>query len=190
MKATPLAIPEVILFEPTIFTDERGFFFESFNHKKFEEAVGYGVNFVQDNHSKSTKGVLRGLHYQLPPKAQGKLVRVTQGEVFDVAVDIRKNSPTFGKWVGEKLSAENKKQLWVPEGFAHGFLTLSDTAEFLYKVTNYYSPETEQSIRWDDPLISVKWPLGGFATIEQSNKDNTAIFLTPHRNLQSRNESY
>ena len=121
MKATPLAIPEVILFEPTVFTDERGFFFESFNHKKFEEAVGYSVNFVQDNHSKSTKGVLRGLHYQLPPKAQGKLVRVTQGEVFDVAVDIRKNSPTFGKWIGEKLTDKNKKQLWIPEGFAHGF---------------------------------------------------------------------
>ena len=159
MKATPLAIPEVILFEPTVFTDERGFFFESFNHKKFEEAVGYSVNFVQDNHSKSTKGVLRGLHYQLAPMAQGKLVRVTQGEVFDVAVDIRKDSPTFGKWVGEKLSAENKKQLWVPEGFAHGFLTLSDTAEFLYKVTNYYSTEHEQCIVWDDKNIDINWPI-------------------------------
>jgi dTDP-4-dehydrorhamnose 3,5-epimerase len=159
MKATPLAIPEVILFEPTVFTDERGFFFESFNHKKFEEAVGYGVNFVQDNHSKSTKGVLRGLHYQLPPMAQGKLVRVTQGEVFDVAVDIRKDSSTFGKWVGERLSAENKKQLWIPEGFAHGFLTLSDTAEFLYKVTNYYSTEHEQCIVWDDPNIGIDWTL-------------------------------
>ncbi|MBC8409633.1 MAG: dTDP-4-dehydrorhamnose 3,5-epimerase [Rhodobacteraceae bacterium] len=158
MKATPLAIPEVILIEPTVYTDERGFFFESFNHKKFEEAIGYSVNFVQDNHSKSTKGVLRGLHYQLPPKAQGKLVRVTQGEVFDVAVDIRKDSPTFGKWVGEKLSAENKKQLWVPEGFAHGFLTLSETAEFLYKVTNYYSTEHEQCIAWDDASIKVEWP--------------------------------
>ena len=157
MKATSLAIPEVILFEPTVFTDERGFFFESFNHKKFEEAVGYSVNFVQDNHSKSTKGVLRGLHYQLPPKAQGKLVRVTQGEVFDVAVDIRKNSPTFGKWVGEKLSAENKKQLWVPEGFAHGFLTLSETTEFLYKTTDYYAPEYERCIAWNDPEIGIDW---------------------------------
>ena len=157
MKATPLAIPEVILFEPTVFTDERGFFFESFNHKKFEEAVGYSVNFVQDNHSKSTKGVLRGLHYQLPPMAQGKLVRVTQGEVFDVAVDIRKDSPTFGKWVGEKLTAKNKKQLWVPEGFAHGFLTLSETAELLYKVTNYYSTEYEQCIVWNDSNIGIDW---------------------------------
>jgi len=157
MKATPLAIPEVILFEPTVFTDERGFFFESFNHKKFEEAVGYSVSFVQDNHSKSTKGVLRGLHYQLPPMAQGKLVRVTQGEVFDVAVDIRKNSPTFGKWVGEKLSAENKKQLWAPEGFAHGFLTLSETAEFLYKTTDYYAPEYERCITWNDPEIGIDW---------------------------------
>ena len=158
MKATPLAIPEVILIEPTVYTDERGFFFESFNHKKFEEAIGYSVNFVQDNHSKSTKGVLRGLHYQLPPKAQGKLVRVTQGEVFDVAVDIRKDSPTFGKWVGEKLSAENKKQLWVPEGFAHGFLTLSETAEFLYKTTEYYFPSVERCIRFDNLEINIKWP--------------------------------
>ena len=175
MEATPLAIPEVILFEPTVFTDERGFFFESFNHKKFEEAVGYSVNFVQDNHSKSTKGVLRGLHYQLPPKAQGKLVRVTQGEVFDVAVDIRKNSPTFGKWVGEKLSAENKKQLWVPEGFAHGFLTLSETAEFLYKVTNYYSKEYERSIIWNDPNIGIDWTLQEQPQL--SEKDQQGIFL-------------
>jgi dTDP-4-dehydrorhamnose 3,5-epimerase len=175
MKATPLAIPEVILFEPTIFTDERGFFFESFNHKKFEEAAGYSVNFVQDNHSKSTKGVLRGLHYQLPPMAQGKLVRVTQGEVFDVAVDIRKNSPTFGKWVGEKLSAENKKQLWVPEGFAHGFLTLSETAEFLYKVTNYYSKEYERSIIWNDPNIGIDWTLQEQPQL--SEKDQQGIFL-------------
>ena len=170
MKATPLAIPEVILFEPTVFTDERGFFFESFNHKEFEEALGYSVNFVQDNHSKSTKGVLRGLHYQLPPKAQGKLVRVTQGEVFDVAVDIRKDSPTFGQWVGEKLSAENKKQLWVPEGFAHGFLTLSETDEFLYKVTNYYSTEHEQCIVWDDNLIAVNWPLDAIPSLSEKDQ--------------------
>jgi dTDP-4-dehydrorhamnose 3,5-epimerase len=175
MKATTLAIPEVILFEPTVFTDERGFFFESFNHKKFEEAVGYSVNFVQDNHSKSTKGVLRGLHYQLPPMAQGKLVRVTQGEVFDVTVDIRKDSPTFGKWVGEKISAENKKQLWVPEGFAHGFLTLSETAEFLYKVTNYYSTEHEQCIAWNDPNIGIDWTLQEQPQL--SEKDQQGIFL-------------
>ena len=175
MKATPLAIPEVILFEPTVFTDERGFFFESFNHKKFEEAVGYSVNFVQDNHSKSTKGVLRGLHYQLAPMAQGKLVRVTQGEVFDVAVDIRKDSPTFGKWVGEKLSAENKKQLWVPEGFAHGFLTLSDTAEFLYKVTNYYSTEHEQCIVWNDADIGIDWK---YSQVLSSEKDLKGMTLS------------
>ena len=174
MKATSLAIPEVILFEPTVFTDERGFFFESFNHKKFEEAVGYSVNFVQDNHSKSAKGVLRGLHYQLAPMAQGKLVRVTQGEVFDVAVDIRKNSPTFGKWVGEKLTAKNKKQLWVPEGFSHGFLTLSDTAEFLYKVTNYYSTEHEQCIVWNDVSIKVVWPtcLTPLVSVKDAEADN------------------
>ena len=175
MKATPLAIPEVILFEPTVFTDERGFFFESFNHKKFEEALGSSVNFVQDNHSKSTKGVLRGLHYQLPPMAQGKLVRVTQGEVFDVAVDIRKNSPTFGKWVGEKLSAENKKQLWVPEGFAHGFLTLSDTAEFLYKVTNFYSAEHERAIHWSDDSCNITWP--ELLKVCVSDKDAAALTI-------------
>jgi len=182
MKATPLAIPEVILIEPTVYTDERGFFFESFNHKKFEEAIGYSVNFVQDNHSKSTKGVLRGLHYQLPPKAQGKLVRVTQGEVFDVAVDIRKNSPTFGKWVGEKLSAENKKQLWIPEGFAHGFLTLSETAEFLYKVTDYYSTEHEQCIAWDDVDIGIDWKL---TQVLVSEKDFKGMFLSDAINIDS-----
>lgn len=157
MKATPLTIPDVILFEPKLFGDDRGFFFESFNQNVFEEATGLSPTFVQDNHSKSAKGVLRGLHYQLPPKAQGKLVRVIQGEVFDVAVDIRKNSPTFGNWVGEILSAENKKQLWIPEGFAHGFVTLSDTAEFLYKTTNYYALEYERCIQWDDPEIEIDW---------------------------------
>jgi dTDP-4-dehydrorhamnose 3,5-epimerase len=158
MKVTDTKIPDVKIIEPTVFEDERGFFFESYNHKKFEESIGYSVSFVQDNHSKSSKGVLRGLHYQLPPHAQGKLVRVVQGEVFDVAVDIRKSSPTFGMWVGEKLSAENKKQLWIPEGFAHGFITLSDTAEFLYKTTDYYAPDYERCISWDDTSISVKWP--------------------------------
>lgn len=157
MKATPLAIPDVILFEPKVFGDSRGFFFESFNHTRFEEAVGKTVRFVQDNHSKSSKGVLRGLHYQIQ-QPQGKLVRVTQGEVFDVAVDLRRSSPTFGKWVGELLSEDNKKQLWVPEGFAHGFLVLSDTAEFLYKTTDYYAPAHERSILWNDPDIGIVWP--------------------------------
>jgi dTDP-4-dehydrorhamnose 3,5-epimerase len=158
MKVTQLSIPDVLLIEPKIFSDDRGFFFESFNQECFEKAIGQKINFVQDNHSKSVKGVLRGLHYQLPPKAQGKLVRVIQGEVFDVAVDVRRSSPTFGKWVGGILSADNKKQLWIPEGFAHGFVTLSDTAEFLYKTTDFYSPEHEQSIVWNDETIAIKWP--------------------------------
>lgn len=158
MKATPTSIPDVLVIEPDVFGDERGFFFESFNQKKFEQAISRQVDFVQDNHSRSVKSVLRGLHYQLPPHAQGKLVRVVQGEVFDVAVDIRKSSPTFGKWVGETLSGENKKQLWVPEGFAHGFVTLSETAELLYKVSNYYFPESERCIMWNDAKLNIKWP--------------------------------
>ena len=158
MKVTPLYIPDVLLIEPEIFGDDRGFFFESFNQENFKKVTGKKINFVQDNHSKSIKGVLRGLHYQLPPKAQGKLVRVTQGEVFDVVVDLRQTSVTFGKWIGEILSAENKKQIWIPEGFAHGFLTLSDTAEFLYKTTNFYSLEHEHSIIWNDPNIGINWP--------------------------------
>ena len=158
MKVTPLSIPDVLLIEPEVFADERGFFFESFNQNKFKEAVGHKINFVQDNHSKSGKGVLRGLHYQLEPKAQAKLVRVIQGEVFDVAVDLRQSSPTFGKWVGEILSADNKKQMWIPEGFAHGFLTLSDTAEFLYKTTDFYSADYERSIIWNDRDLNIMWP--------------------------------
>ena len=161
MKATPTKIPDVWVIEPRVFGDERGFFFESYNEKAFNEATGNTLPFVQDNHSKSVKGVLRGLHYQLPPKAQGKLVRVVQGEVFDVAVDIRKDSPTFGQWVGEVLSADNKKQLWIPPGFAHGFLTLSDTAEFLYKTTDYWSPEHERAIIWNDATLNIEWPLNG-----------------------------
>ncbi len=157
MKVTPLEIPDVILFEPKVFGDDRGFFFESFNQRVFEEATGLSPSFVQDNHSKSTKGVLRGLHYQLPPMAQGKLVRVVQGEVYDVAVDIRKSSSTFGKWVGEVISEQNKRQLWIPEGFAHGYITLSDTTNLLYKTTNYYAPEFERGIRWDDPDIGIDW---------------------------------
>ncbi len=158
MKATPLAIPDVYLIEPQVFGDDRGFFFESFNRAKFEKAIDRKVQFVQDNHSKSSKGVLRGLHYQTQ-QPQGKLVRVTQGEVFDVAVDIRPESPTYGKWVGEILSADNKKQLWVPEGLAHGFLVLSDTAEFLYKTTDYYSPQFEKCIIWNDETLNINWPL-------------------------------
>ncbi len=160
MRAIPLAIPEVVLIEPRVFGDDRGFFFESFNQRAFSEATGLdNIHFVQDNHSKSSKNVLRGLHYQLPPKAQGKLVRVAAGEVFDVAVDIRRGSPTFGYWVGELLSAENRRQLWIPPGFAHGFLVTSDSAEFLYKTTEYYAPEYERCIRWDDASLGIKWPL-------------------------------
>ena len=158
MKVTSLSIPDVVLFEPKIFGDDRGFFFESFNQKNFEDALGFSPVFVQDNHSKSQKHVLRGMHYQLQPKAQGKLVRVIQGEVFDVAIDIRHNSPTFGQWVGEILSAENKRQLWIPKGFAHGFLTLSESAEFLYKTTDYYAPNYERCIKWNDPEVAIGWP--------------------------------
>lgn len=175
MNVIKTEIPDVLIFEPKVFGDERGFFFESFNQKVFEEAVGHPVNFVQDNHSKSSKGVLRGLHYQLPPFAQGKLVRCVVGEVFDVAVDIRKDSETFGKWVGVNLSAENKRQLWIPEGFAHGFLTLSDTAEFLYKTTNYYNPEMERGIIWNDPMLSIEW--GEPLNIVLSNKDLNNLYM-------------
>ncbi len=173
MNVIKTEIPDVLIFEPKVFGDERGFFFESFNQNIFEEAVGRKVEFVQDNHSKSSKGVLRGLHYQLEPYAQGKLVRCVVGEVFDVAVDIRKSSTTFGKWVGVNLSAENKRQLWIPEGFAHGFLVLSETAEFLYKTTQYYHPECERGIRWDDQTINIKW--GNIAShIILSEKDEKA----------------
>lgn len=160
MNVTPTAIPEVLLIEPKVFGDERGFFFESFNQKVFQEAAALEPAFVQDNHSRSVKNVLRGLHYQLPPKAQGKLVRVVEGEVFDVAVDIRKSSKTFGQWIGQVLSAENKLQLWIPPGFAHGFAVLSDSAEFLYKTTDYYAPELERCIAWNDPSIGIRWPDG------------------------------
>lgn len=158
MKVTPTRIPDVLLIEPKVFGDDRGFFFESYNQKAFQEATGLNVSFVQDNHSKSAKNVLRGLHYQIE-QPQGKLVRVTHGEVFDAAVDIRKGSKTYGQWVGLILSAENKKQLWIPPGFAHGFLTLSETAEFLYKTTEYYSPEHERCIMWNDTDIAIEWPL-------------------------------
>lgn len=158
MKVTSLKVPDVKLIEPDVFEDERGFFFESFIQQKFNEAIGQEIKFVQDNHSKSKKGVLRGLHYQEEPFAQGKLVRVILGEVFDVALDIRKDSSTYGKWVSEILSAENKKQLWIPEGFAHGFLTLSDEAEFLYKTTNVYKREYEKTIPFDSKSFDIDWP--------------------------------
>ena len=158
MKVTSLKIPEVKLIEPDVFEDERGFFYESFNQQKFNEAIGESITFVQDNHSKSSKGVLRGLHYQDKPYAQGKLVRVISGEVFDVAVDIRKDSPTYRQWVFEIISADNKKQLWIPEGFAHGFLTLSDQAELLYKTSDFYHQKSEKTIRFDSDLFNIEWP--------------------------------
>ena len=159
MKATLTAIPDVIVIEPDVFGDERGFFLESYNKRTFKELTGTDPDFVQDNHSRSARNVLRGLHYQIR-QPQGKLVRVTHGEVFDVAVDLRKKSPMFGQWVGKRLSAQNKKQLWIPAGFAHGFVVLSDTAEFLYKTTDYYAPEHERYIRWDDPELAIQWPDG------------------------------
>ncbi len=170
MNVIKTNIPDVLIFEPKVFGDDRGFFFESFNHQQFEAAIGRSVTFVQDNHSKSSKGVLRGLHYQQPPHAQGKLVRCVVGEVFDVAVDIRKSSPTFGQWVGVNLSAENKRQLWIPEGFAHGFVTLSEVAEFLYKTTNYYNVVSDRGIQWDDEQLAVIWPIENLKII-LSDKD-------------------
>ncbi|MGL6419284.1 dTDP-4-dehydrorhamnose 3,5-epimerase [Aeromonas allosaccharophila] len=181
MNVIKTAIPDVLILEPKVFGDERGFFFESFNHKLFEEAVGYPVTFVQDNHSKSSKGVLRGLHYQLPPHAQGKLVRCVAGEVFDVAVDIRKNSATFGQWVGVYLSNENKRQLWIPEGFAHGFYVTSDNAEFVYKCTDYYHPESENSILWDDKKLAISWPIDLEPILSNKDKNGKAIDFILHK---------
>ena len=160
MKAIPTAIPEVLVIEPAVFGDARGFFFESWNQRAFDALVGREVRFVQDNHSMSARGVLRGLHYQVR-HTQGKLVRVASGEVYDVAVDLRRSSPTFGRWVGERLSAENHRMLWVPEGFAHGFLVLSAEAEFLYKTTDYWSPEHDRTLLWNDPAVGIDWPLEG-----------------------------
>ena len=174
MKVTATAIPEVLIIEPKVFGDERGFFYESFNQRAFNEATGLAQNFVQDNHSRSSKGVLRGLHYQVQ-NPQGKLVRVTRGSVFDVAVDIRKSSPRFGKWVGVELSEENHRQLWVPPGFAHGFLVTSDSADFLYKTTDYYAPQFERCIAWNDVAIGVQWPAG--PTPQLSAKDSTGSRL-------------
>ncbi|CAM6606691.1 TPA: dTDP-4-dehydrorhamnose 3,5-epimerase [Escherichia coli] len=176
MNVIKTEIPDVLIFEPKVFGDERGFFMESFNQKVFEEAVGRKVEFVQDNHSKSSRGVLRGLHYQKAPYAQAKLVRCVVGEVFDVAVDIRESSKTFGKWVGINLSAENKRQLWIPEGFAHGFLVLSDTAEFVYKTNNYYSKEHEAGLLWSDTRIGIAWPK--MEKIILSDKDRKNLCLS------------
>ena len=173
MNVIETEIPDVLIFEPKVFGDERGFFFESFNQKVFEEVVGRKVNFVQDNHSRSVKGVLRGLHFQIKPYSQAKLVRCVKGEVYDVAVDIRPESSTYCKWVGVFLSAQNKKQLWIPEGFAHGFVVVSDEAEFLYKTTNYYMPSAEGCIRWDDPALNIDWPMKTNELI-LSDKDKNA----------------
>ncbi|WP_280540219.1 dTDP-4-dehydrorhamnose 3,5-epimerase [Chromohalobacter sp. 11-W] len=172
MEVIETRIPDVKLIKPKVFGDERGYFYESFNQKAFDEAVGHPVTFVQDNHSRSVKGTLRGLHYQLPPHPQGKLVRVTVGEVFDVAVDVRKSSPTFGQWVGELLSADNKNQLWIPPGLAHGFLVISEMAEFQYKCTDFYAPDCEAAIRWDDVELGIDWPIKGQPLI--SPKDGQA----------------
>lgn len=172
MRATPTAIPDVLVIEPKVFGDERGFFYESYNQKAFHEATGLDVQFVQDNHSKSARNVLRGLHYQVQ-QPQGKLVRVVQGEVFDVAVDIRKDSKTYGQWVGQVISADNNKQLWIPPGLAHGFVVLSETAEFLYKTTDYYAPAHERCIAWNDPDLAIAWPIDGMPSL--SAKDAAGI---------------
>jgi len=174
LKAIPTSIPEVLIIEPNVISDNRGFFFESFNEKAFSQGTGLNVNFVQDNHSHSARGVLRGLHYQIQ-QPQGKLMRVVRGAVFDAAVDIRKSSPTFGQWVGVELTENNCRQLWTPLGFAHGFLVLSDSADFLYKTTDYYAPEFERSILWDDPTIGIQWPLDGEPQL--STKDKVALPL-------------
>jgi len=175
MNVIPTEIPDVLIVEPKVFGDDRGFFFESFNQKVFADKTGVKTEFVQDNHSRSSRGVLRGLHYQIQ-QTQGKLLRVVLGEIFDVAVDIRKSSPTFGQWVGRHLSAENKRQLWVPPGFAHGFLVTSDVAEVLYKTTDYYAPQHERSLLWNDPDVGVDWPLDGIEP-QLSEKDRNGTLL-------------
>ena len=177
MKVVPTVVRDVLILEPQVFGDARGFFQESFNQRAFDAAVGRHTAFVQDNHSRSARGVLRGLHFQLPPHAQGKLVRVTHGRVFDVAVDIRRSSPTFRQWVGVELSGENHRQLWLPPGMAHGFLVLSDSADFLYKTTDYYAPEAERAIRWDDPDLAIAWPLGAVAP-QLSTRDAAALRMS------------
>ncbi|NBV16343.1 dTDP-4-dehydrorhamnose 3,5-epimerase [Janthinobacterium sp.] len=174
MQIHTTAIPDVLIIEPKVFGDDRGFFYESFNEKRFQELTGVTANFVQDNHSKSAKNVLRGLHYQIQ-QAQGKLVRVVSGEVYDVAVDLRASSPTFGHWVGVTLSAENKRQLWIPEGFAHGFVVTSESAEFLYKTTNYWAPQFERSLLWNDPALGITWPLDGEPLLSGKDLQGTLL---------------
>lgn len=178
MKATRLAIPDIVLIEPKVFGDARGFFFESFNQKAFNEATGANHAFVQDNHSRSSQGVLRGLHYQIQ-QPQGKLVRVARGRVWDVAVDIRKSSPTFGQWVGAELSEDNQHQLWVPPGFAHGFVVLSESADFLYKTTDYYAPEHERCIAWNDPQLAIAWPIAGAPSLSAKDMQGFAFAQAP-----------
>lgn len=185
MQAIPTAIPDLLILEPKVFGDERGFFYESFNQRRFNELTGLDVAFVQDNHSKSGRNVLRGLHFQLPPHAQGKLVRVTQGSVFDVAVDIRPDSKSFGKHVVVELSAENKRQFWIPPGFAHGFLVLSETAEFLYKTTDYYAPSSEHCICWNDQSLGISWPASSSPML--SAKDSSGMSLENYMALYSGN---
>ena len=174
MKVTPTAIRDVLVIEPRVFGDARGFFLESWNRRAFAEAIGHDVDFVQDNHSASERNVLRGLHYQVR-QAQGKLVRSLAGEVYDVVVDLRRSSPTFGKWIGERLSAENHRMLWVPPGFAHGFLVLSERAEFLYKTTDYYAPEHERSLLWNDPALGIEWPLAGAPLLKPRDAAGTPL---------------
>ncbi len=174
MKIKETSLPGVLLIEPTVFGDDRGYFYESFNEKKFAELTGLHLNFVQDNHSKSAKNVLRGMHYQIQ-QSQGKLVRVIAGEVFDVAVDLRKNSPTFGQWTGAYLSAENRLQMWIPEGFAHGFVVTSESAEFLYKTTDFWAPQYERCLQWNDPSVGIEWPLSAVPLL--STKDQVGKLL-------------
>ncbi|MDH0900950.1 dTDP-4-dehydrorhamnose 3,5-epimerase [Comamonas aquatica] len=176
MKATPTRIPDVMVVEPKVFGDARGFFYESFNQAAFNAATGTAFTFVQDNHSRSSQGVLRGLHYQLPPHAQGKLVRVVRGAVWDVAVDIRQGSPTFGQWVGQELTEDNHKQFWIPPGFAHGFVVLSESADFLYKTTNYYAPQSDRGIAWNDPDLDIAWPnLGMDFVLSDKDRQQPAL---------------
>lgn len=176
MKITPTQLPEVLIVEPRVFGDARGFFTESWNEQAFNQALGQQIRFVQDNHSRSARGVLRGLHYQLAPHTQGKLVRVVKGAVFDVAVDMRRSSPNFGRWAGVELSEDNHRQLWVPPGFAHGFLVLSESADFLYKTTDFYAPQSEACVRWDDPALGIQWPDAGVAPL-LAEKDAKAPLL-------------
>jgi dTDP-4-dehydrorhamnose 3,5-epimerase len=181
MRAIATKLPGVLILEPTVFPDERGFFLESFNQQRFDAAVGHHIDFVQDNHSRSSQGVLRGLHFQLAPHAQGKLVRCTSGRVFDVAVDVRLGSATLGQWIGVELSADNHRQLWIPPGFAHGFLVLSETADFLYKTTAYYARDAERAVRWDDPALGIEWPFAGLAPVLSAKDVEAPVFADAER---------